>query len=179
MERSQGNARRTPHHTSKSGNLSQIAGGESRKSRKPFAVARLKPSTNTCRYLLLKRYGMSKKTKLKGRTSCIARSIWNNVTCEGKLYASDAFLSSRMMTSSENEGDVMVEKTSTRTFRLLSPRPKGIIWISTCRDRRTLSRDRSTLGSNGRGKHPAYYQLDSMGKHMLEPRTRATLCEEP
>ena len=179
MERSQGNARRTPHQTSESGNLSQIAGGESRKSRNPFAVARLKPSTNLRRNVFLKRCARSKKTKLKGRRRCIAHSIWNNMAFEGMSYTSNTSSPARMMTTSENEGDLMVEKTSTRAFRLLSAGPKKIVRIQTRRDRRTWSRDRSKSGSNDRGLCPVYDQLDSVDRLMLKLRTESIICGEP
>jgi len=87
-------------------------GGVLRKSRKPFSVIASKTSINFCCASFC---GISKtaseKTKLKGRIWFIAHNVSNNVTHEDKP---DMSLFSRMMTTSENNGDVMVEKTSMR-----------------------------------------------------------------
>ena len=100
----------------------RMVGGESRKSRRPSAASESKTSVNFHRNSprKIRRISPWKKsetasenTKLKGRMRLIARNVSNKVTCESKPGMS---LLPRMITISENKGDVMVEKTSTRVF---------------------------------------------------------------
>lgn len=147
-----------------------MVGGESRKSRRPSAATESKASVNFRRTSprKIRRISPWKKsetgienTNLKGRMRFIARNVSNNTTRESKPGMS---LLPRMMTISENKGDVMVEKTSTRTSPVLTLCPGRMSRILTCRDRRALSLERSRLGSNDRGSRAVCHQLDSANK---------------
>ena len=81
-----------------------MVGGESRKSRAPFAATKFKPLSNSPLY---ESGTSSKNTNLKGLTSFIVRNVLNSVASQCGQGTSSA----RTMTSSENTGDVMVEKT--------------------------------------------------------------------
>jgi len=86
-------------------------GRESRKLRRPFAVAENTASPNFCNSPVRIQHESSiltKNTNVKGQTRFILRNISKNVTSESKPISSW----SRTMTSSENTGDVIVENTS-------------------------------------------------------------------
>jgi len=126
--------------------LLRIVGGGPRKLRRRFAAAESRTSTNFCRASTSRKSKTtSEKTKLNGRTLCISRSVSKSGTRESTPEMS---LFSRTTTTSENDGDVMVEKTSTRASRASPLRPKGTVRTLKCRDRRTSRRDRSKLESD-------------------------------
>ena len=127
--------------------LLQIVGGEPRKLSRRFAATESKTSTNFCLASFLRISKTTReKTNLNGRTRFISRNVSKSGTRESMA---DMSLLSRTTTTSENDGDVMVEKTSTRASRASPFRPKGTERTLRYRDRRTLSRDRSKLESDG------------------------------
>ena len=87
-----------------------MVGGESRKSRKPFAATKSSPSAKLRRTPSQRSETSSKNTNLKGLISFISRNVSNSVTSWGKYTA---VVPVRTITSSENKGDVTVENTST------------------------------------------------------------------
>ena len=113
-----------------------MVGGESRKSRRPFAVTESRASANSCRPS--QTYGSSatsKNTSSKCLTLFIQRNAEKNVTGKGKWQLV------RAITSSENTGDVIVENSS-------GAQSQSATQMSSCRDRRTLSGDRSRPSLN-------------------------------
>jgi hypothetical protein len=85
-------------------------GGESRKSKRPLAVAESKALANFRRDSPWSGSGStSENTNLKGLTSFIVRNVSKNVTSEGRRVA---LWTPMRITSSENTGDVIVENTS-------------------------------------------------------------------
>jgi len=85
----------------------RTVGGESRKSRRPFADADSRASASSC-CASQKSRTSSKNTNLKGLTSFIVRSAPKNKSAQGKQVSKSA----RATTSSGNTGDVIVENTS-------------------------------------------------------------------
>ena len=135
-----------------------MVGGESRKSRKPFSVTEPNDPTNFRRASSRDGFETTRQnTNLKYLTSYIVRTVSNKLSSEGKRAMVS---SSRRNTSSENTGDVIVEIISIRTvWRTPGVDTKLVVQPPTCRDRRTLRRDRSNPG-NDRVWNPVYHQFE-------------------
>jgi len=134
-----------------------MVGGEWRKSRKPFAVAESKTPATADRATPArpKNGPSSKNTNLNGLNSFTLRNVLNKVSSQCKVVIS---WPARTMTSSENAGDLRVENISMMASFTQAPGP-------TCRDRRALSRDRSTLGNEGE-RAPVHRQCELADKLM-------------
>ena len=113
----------------------RMVGWGSRKSRRPLVVTEPRASANSRRPSQTSGPSTrSKNTKLKCLTSFILRNAANNVTGSGKWQRPSA------ITSSENTVDVIVEKDPGAAVEW---RLQSVTQTSNCRDRRTLSGDRS------------------------------------
>jgi hypothetical protein len=90
----------------------RMVGGESRKSRRPFAATESKAPSNFRRASPgSKSVFTSKNTNLKGLSPFILRNVSNNRTSEGREVTT---LTPMMITSSENTGDTIVENAFMR-----------------------------------------------------------------
>jgi hypothetical protein len=132
-----------------------MVGGESRKSRRPSAVAESKALPNSRSTSSRNKSGAtSANTSLKGLNPFIERSVSNNATSKGRLATA---LTPMIRTSSENTRDVIVENALRRMGWRAGA--KSIPQPLSSRDRRTLSRDRSK-------SVPVHRQLESVGRPM-------------
>ena len=116
-----------------------MVGGESRKSRKPCATTKSSALTQSRRTSSRRPRAPSKNTNLKGLISFILHNVSNIVTCWGKYLTVVAL---RTITSSENTGDMIVENISMTKANRGSAGRGLATQSSTCRDWRTLRRDR-------------------------------------
>jgi len=126
--------------------VARMVGGESRKSRRPFAVTNSKPLSKSSRAPGRARSETSSEnTSLKGLTSSIARNISNN---EASPDTRELCVGPTTITSSENTGEVIVENNSkTEVWPRPPQRPPQLPpKTPMCRDRRTLRVDRRGLG---------------------------------
>ena len=134
----------------------RIVGGELRNSRRPSAVAERKHLVKMCRASSGLEYGPSNEnTNLNGLTWLSSRNPSHSTITRGIRKAE---LVSRVITSSENTGDVIVEKASMTRVLRRTPRRRLTNHSSTCKDRRALRPDK--LG-NERGRTPVHRQLKS------------------
>jgi len=146
--------------------LLRIVGGQRRKLSRRFAAGESKTSTSFCRASSSKKTETTReKTNLNGRIRFISRNASKSGMREGKA---DISLFSMAITTSENEGDVMLEKTSTRASRASPLRPRGIERSLKCRDRRTSSRDRSKLERDDSGARAICHQFGFASNSILK-----------
>ena len=111
-------------------------GGESRKSRRPFAASESNASANSRSAPWISAI-MNKNTNLNRLTSPTARNSPNNLGGQGEPVPWRL----TVIMSSENTGDVIVDNNSATTVGRWSP--ELATGAATWRDRRTLSGDRS------------------------------------
>ena len=139
-----------------------MVGGESRKSRRRLIATESRASINS-RCASRKFDIPSKNTNFNRLTSFTVRNSPNNLAAQGKRVSERP----TAMMSSENTGDVMVDNSLATTEERRSPELGPATQAPTCRDRRTLSGDRS--------RHPAHHQF----KLACEPTQNYLLAEPP
>ena len=139
--------------------IKRIVGGDSRKFKSPLAVAVSTAPSHVRRTTHSEDFSeaMSRNTNSNGLTPYILRNV--SYMRQGKRYTSPHWMT---MTNSENTGDMMVGKINSMVARKSAG---GFCWARfrrrgagalSCRDRRTLSCDRSRSRTKDGLNHPAY-----------------------